>query len=396
MLVKLLQVVWNFPETVKQPFDMYYFYWPLHEAMLRGWEVEVLTFQVNEQQCREEVIDGIRVQRCPAGVRKGKPFSWPFLAALFTTDADIIICHGYGEGRSELAILLGRLRGCKVVFVPHFHLYPYRRVWRDWYDKTVGRFFFNCSDGVVVFTEYTHQQLLQLGVKPDKLRVVPHVARPEIFACSPARQSGSLLREAGITGDPLLLGVGQLIERKGWTYTVRCLPALVARFPNTQLLIAGPSQPAEPDFRRSLLRLAKDLKVADHLHIVQDNTPEFIFDAYRSATILTHPSFVESFGMVLLEAMTAGLPVIAHNGTGIPCIVEDGVTGYVADVRNVPQYTNLLLTLVEDPLLRQRMGEAGKRRAETYFSQARSAEMLFKMFAELTQVRPSAGNSIEI
>jgi D-inositol-3-phosphate glycosyltransferase len=171
-------------------------------------------------------------------------------------------------------------------------------------------------------------------------------------------------------------------------YTVRCLPALVARFPDAQLLIAGPSQPAEPDFRRSLLRLAKDLKVADHLHIVQDNTPEFILDAYRSATILTHPSFVESFGMVLLEAMSAGLPVIAHNGTGIPCIVEDGVTGYVVDVRDVAQYTNLLLTLLEDPLLRQRMGEAGKRRAETYFSQARSAERLFKLFAELTQIIP--------
>src|SRR5690242_17414693 len=114
---------------------MYYFYWPLYEAIMRGWEVEVLTFQINIQQAREEVIDGIRVRRCPAGVRKGKPFSWPFITALLTTDADIILCHGYGEGRSELALLIGRLRVRKVVFVPHFHLYPYRRVWREWYDK---------------------------------------------------------------------------------------------------------------------------------------------------------------------------------------------------------------------------------------------------------------------
>ncbi len=382
--MKLLQVVWNFPETVKQPFDMYYFYWPLHEAMMRGWKVEVLTFQINAQQCREEVIDGIRVRRCPAGVRKGKPFSRSFITALLTTDADIILCHGYGEGRSELALLLGRLRGRKVVFVPHFHLYPYRRVWREWYDKTIGRFFCNVSDRVVVFTEYTQQQLLKLGVMPEKLCVVPHVARPDIFASSPTRQPGSLLRRAGIARDPLLLGVGQLIERKGWAYMVRCLPAIIAHFPDAQLLIVGPSQPAEPDFRCSLLQLAKDLNVADHLYIVQDNTPEFILDAYRSATILTHPSFVESFGMVLLEAMTAGLPIIAHNGTGIPCIVDDGVTGYVVDVRNVSEYTRSLLTMLGDPLLRQRMGDAGKKRAETYFSQARSADTLFDMFAEMT------------
>jgi D-inositol-3-phosphate glycosyltransferase len=93
--------------------------------------------------------------------------------------------------------------------------------------------------------------------------------------------------------------------------------------------------------------------------------------------------------------MTAGLPVIAHNGTGIPCIVEDGVTGYVVDVRDVQKYTALLLAVLEDSLLRQRMGEAGKRRAATYFSQARSAETLFKIFAELTPARPSVDNSIE-
>jgi phosphatidylinositol alpha-1,6-mannosyltransferase len=287
------------------------------------------------------------------------------------------------------------LCGRKVVFVPHFHLYPYKRVWRDWYDRTIGRFFFNCSNHVVVFTEYTRQQLLKYGVKPEKLCVVSHVARPDMFTCSSAQRPGSLLRQAGITGNPLLLGVGQLIERKGWEYTVRCLPAIVARFPDAQLLIAGPSQPAEPDFRRSLLRLANDLKVADHLHIVQDNAPEFILDAYRSATILTHPSFVESFGMVLLEAMTAGLPVVAHNGTGIPCIIEDGETGYVVDVRDEPQYTGLLLALLGDPQLRQRMGEAGKKRAETYFSQARSAETLCKIFAELMPLHSSVSKSIE-
>src|SRR3982074_1793776 len=96
--VKVLQVVWNFPETVMHPFDMYYFYWPVREAVLRGWEAEVLTFQVNDQQPEEEIIDGIRVHRCPAGTRKGQPLSWPFLRALWTSDADIIHCHGYGEG----------------------------------------------------------------------------------------------------------------------------------------------------------------------------------------------------------------------------------------------------------------------------------------------------------
>ena len=382
--MKLLQVVWNFPDTVIRPFDMYYFYWPVREAVLRGWEAEVLTFQVNNHQPTEEIIDGIRIRRCPAGVRKGRPFSWPFIHALLTTDADIIHCHGYAEGRSELAILLARLCRRKVIFTPHFHTYPYRRPLRELYDKTIGRFFFNLSDRVIVFTEYTSQQLLALGVHRERMRIVPHVSRPEVFAVgTDENEPGSLLRNEGVTGNPLILGVGQLIERKGWESTVRCMPSIIARFPEAKLLIVGPSQPAEPAFRQRLMQLAIELGVIDHIQILQDNTPEFIRDAYRSASILTHPSFVESFGMVLLEAMTAGVPVVAHNGTGIPCIIDDGVTGYVVDVRDVPKYTDALLSLLSDPALRQRMGAEGRRQAETRFGQAEIAAQLFAVYAEV-------------
>ena len=382
--MKLLQVVWNFPDTVIRPFDMYYFYWPVREAVLRGWEAEVLTFQVNNHQPTEEIIDGIRVRRCPAGVRKGRPFSWPFIHALLTTDADIIHCHGYAEGRSELAILLVRLRGHKVVFTPHFHTYPYRRPLRELYDKTLGRLFFNLSDRVIVFTEYTSQQLLALGVRRERLQIIPHVSRPEVFADgTDEKETGRLLREAGVTGNPLILGVGQLIERKGWEYTVRCMPSIIRRFPEAKLLIVGPSQPAEPAFRQRLMQLATELGVIDHIQILQDNTPEFIRDAYCSATILTHPSFVESFAVVLLEAMTAGVPVVAHNGTGIPCIIDDGVAGYVVDVHDVPKYTNALLSLLSDPALRQRMGAEGRRQAERRFGQAEIASQLFAVYAEV-------------
>lgn len=381
--MKLLQVVWNFPDTVMQPFDMYYFYWPVYEAVQRGWQAEVLTFQVHAEQPRTEVIDGITIHRCPAGTRKGRPFSTAFIHALLTTDADIIHCHGYGEGRSELALMLGRLRKRVVIFTPHFHVYPYHRPLREYYDRTLGRLMLNMSSRVIVFTAYTQRQLCRLGVKAEKLCILPHVARPAVFQAQDGEAAGTLLKAAGITGSPLLLGVGQLIERKGWHYTLECLPAIVARFPKARLLLIGPSQPAEPAFRQRLLQRAEQLGVQDHLSILQDNTPDLIRDAYRSATLLTHPSFVESFGMVLLEAMTAGLPVVVHNGTGIPCIIEDGVTGYIVDVRDTAIYANALLHLLSNPELRYTMGHTGQQQALTRFSQQAIAEQLFALYTEV-------------
>src|SRR2546430_17334264 len=87
--------------------------------------------------------------------------------------------------------------------------------------------------------------------------------------------------------------------------------------------------------------------------------------------------------MVLLEAMTAGVPIVAHNGTGIPCIIDDGITGYVVDVRDIPKYTEALLSLLNDPVLRQRMGTEGRRRAERRFGQAEIAAQLFAVYAEV-------------
>lgn len=391
--MKLLQVVWNFPDTVMKPFDMYYFYWPAREAVLRGWDVEVLTFQVDEKQPLEEIIDGIRVRRCPAGTRKGKPFSLPFIRALLTTDADIISCHGYGEWRSELAILLGRLRGKTVIFTPHFHVYHYRPL-RELYDRTIGSCFLNLSSRVVVFTDYTYKHLRGLGVRANKLRVVPHVARLDVFEQGAEEEAGALLREADVTGSPLILGVGQLIERKGWEFIVRCLPGIIRCFPEAKLLIVGASKPEEPLFQRRLWQIARELGVIDHIQILQDNGPEFILDAYRSATIVTHPSFVESFGMVLLEAMAAGKAVVANNATGIPCIVEDGVTGYVVDVLDVPQYLEKLLILLQNPELQAQMGEAGRKRAETHFSQEHVAAQLFAVFNETVVPPPIMRNNV--
>lgn len=383
--MKLLEIVWNFPNTIMNPFDMYYFYWPLKEALRRGWEAEVLTFQVESHQPAEEIIDGIRIRRYPANGRKGHIWSPGFIRALLTTDADIIHYHGYGEGRRELAILISYLKRHKIVFSPHFHQpYPYARLRRKLYDILIGRQIFNMSDRVIVFTDYTLQQLTALGVDKARLCVVPHVARPKIFAASlDEAPPGRLLHVSGVIGSPLILGIGQFIERKGWEYTLRCLPAIVARFPEAKLLIIGPSQPAEPEFSQRFFQLATGLGVSEHVQILQDNPPEFIRDAYRSAALLTHPSFIESFGMVLLEAMTAGIPVVAHNGTGIPCVVDDGKCGYLVDVRDTNLYTKRLLAILEDAELRQRMGQEGIRQSHDRFAEAKIADLLFAVYAKV-------------
>jgi glycosyltransferase involved in cell wall biosynthesis len=79
--------------------------------------------------------------------------------------------------------------------------------------------------------------------------------------------------------------------------------------------------------------------------------------------------------------MTARLPVVVHSATGLPCIVNDGVNGYVVDVQDTQAYSQALLALLRDADLRQHMGSAGHQRALSHFSQAEVATRLFSVFA---------------
>ncbi len=105
--------------------------------------------------------------------------------------------------------------------------------------------------------------------------------------------------------------------------------------------------------------------------------------AFAQADVFCFPTFYEqeSFGIVLLEAMSLGLPVVATRWRATPSIVEEGVTGLLTDVRDADGLARQLSRLIEDPALRRSMGEAGRRRYEERFTAATYRDHLEEVFA---------------
>lgn len=89
---------------------------------------------------------------------------------------------------------------------------------------------------------------------------------------------------------------------------------------------------------------------------------------WNRASIFAFPSFDEAFGLVVVEAMQHGIPVVTTNEGGIPDIVQDGKTGYICERKNVEQLANKIEKLLNDPPLRQKLGKAGQQRYEEYFT----------------------------
>ena len=96
------------------------------------------------------------------------------------------------------------------------------------------------------------------------------------------------------------------------------------------------------------------------------------------------PSLWEGFGLVLLEAMSRRLPIIASRVSAIPEVVADGETGLLVPARDVDGLANAMRTLLSDRVLRRHMGMVGEDRLETHFGHARMANATIQVYREFS------------
>jgi glycosyltransferase involved in cell wall biosynthesis len=101
--------------------------------------------------------------------------------------------------------------------------------------------------------------------------------------------------------------------------------------------------------------------------------------------IFAFPSHAESFGIVLIEAMAMGRPVVSTNCDGVLDIVVDGETGIYVHPRNGKELAEALARLIDDPSLRESMGEAGRKRVEELFDQRKQLNKLEGIYYELLE-----------
>ena len=172
-----------------------------------------------------------------------------------------------------------------------------------------------------------------------------------------------------LPGAPRLAVVGRLIPIKGHDVLLRALALLRDRLPEVTLELAGDG-PLEPDLRASVTRLGLE-DVVSFLGRVAPAAPVF-----ERAEVVVVPSFGEGFGMVALEAMERGRPVVASDVGGLREIVEDGRTGLLVPSGDAEALAAAIAELARDPARAADMGAAGRERALVAFSQERCTDRI--------------------
>ena len=158
-----------------------------------------------------------------------------------------------------------------------------------------------------------------------------------------------------------ILFVGRFEKRKGVRYLLRAIPAIRERHPNTRFIFVGDGRPR-----------------AGFQHLVeQTGWPDVVFTGYvsddeklryfaSSHVFCTPATGGESMGIVLLESMAAGTPVVASNIQGYATVVTSGVDGLLTTSRNSEELAHAISSLLENEPLRQRLIHAGLQKVRDY------------------------------
>ncbi|MBA2580267.1 MAG: glycosyltransferase family 4 protein [Thermoleophilaceae bacterium] len=233
------------------------------------------------------------------------------------------------------------------------------------------------ADLVVCISHFSRSQLMGFVTEDHwpKLRMVHCGVDPEAFRPVGERNSYG--------GPTRILHVGRLVQVKGHAILLHALAELARCGLDITATLVG-----DGPKRTELEQLAEGLGIAEKVTFTGSVGQDEIRSYYAAADIFCLPSFAEGVPVVLMEAMASGLPVVATRVTGIPELVEAGVSGLLATPGRTDEIAAALRRLAESPELRTSMGRAGRGHVIAEFELSRSAEKLGEIFGGLLRETP--------
>ncbi|WP_133737516.1 glycogen synthase [Frigoribacterium sp. PhB116] len=312
--------------------------------------------------------------------------------------ADIVHSHTwYANAAGQLAQMLHD--------VPHVLTAHSLEPLRPWKAEQLGggyrvsswieRQAYETADAVIAVSEGMRRDILRSypGIDEQKVSVVYNGIDLDAWQ---RVDDADLVRELGIDPDrPSVVFVGRITRQKGLPYLLRAAKLLPA---DVQLVLCA-GAPDTPEIMAEVSGLVRELQ-EERTGVVwiEKILPRHQLSAVLSAaTTFVCPSVYEPLGIVNLEAMACGVPVVGSDTGGIPEVVADGLTGRIVPLEQaqdgtgtpldpdqfVADLARILTEVVSDPALARLMGRAGRMRAESEFSWTRIADRTLQVYGSL-------------
>jgi len=326
-----------------------------------------------------------------------EPLTVDLAMAAAPTDASVVHCHTWYADMAGLWMKI--LYGIPLVITTH-SLEPLR----PWKEEQLGRGYhlsswiertaLEAADAVVAVSEGTRREILECyNLDPEKVKVIYNGIQPDIFRRT---DPAPALERYGIPKDkPYLLFVGRITRQKGVLHLIHALRQVSPKL--QAVLCAG--APDTEEIGREMESAVQALQgQRPGVHWIREMIPvPDLVRLYSGAALFVCPSIYEPFGIINLEAMACGCPVVASKVGGIPEVVVDGTTGFLVpfESRGAPDFeprdperfaidlAMSINSLFMNDALRARMGQAARARVEERFTWSMVAQRTLDLYEEL-------------
>jgi D-inositol-3-phosphate glycosyltransferase len=233
------------------------------------------------------------------------------------------------------------------------------------------------ASAVVVSTEHEGDAIRSLyGRSHRNVKTIPAGVDLDLFRPMPKQAARAAL---GLNGDKVVLYVGRLEPLKGVDILIEALSRLDDQTGIRLMVVGGSLEGGElPRLKSWAEQLGLGASVTFTGSVDQSKLPLY----YNAADVFALPSYYESFGLVALEAMACGTPVVASRVGGLGTFVKDGLSGYLIPRRCPDPFAHRLDMLLANPVLREKMGMAGRATA-LGMNWSRTADRLADLYGDL-------------
>ena len=230
------------------------------------------------------------------------------------------------------------------------------------------------AKGVLALTETEKQSLTEEYKLPaEKIYVVPGGLDLKQFY--PVRDLKKAKKDLNVKEKNVIFALGRTDPRKGFEWLIRTMPEVINNVNDVKLYIGGGSLPEylhenSPEIkeRKRLLDIAKKINVTDQVQFTGHLSDEDVTKYYSICDTFVVPSIYEPFGLVLVEAMACKTVVIATNNGGPVNIVDDGIDGFLVNVKNTKDFADKIIKVLNNPELKEKMTLAGYEKATKKYS----------------------------
>jgi len=351
-------------------------------AMLprEGFETEVLVACERGFGCRYK-FEGVNVEAVSSiGTLMSTPLAptYPFKLIKRARSSDIVVHHSPFP-LTDFGVLLMPKESSLIV---HWHAEVIGRPWLMRILTPFVRHSLKRADKIIVSDQVIVDRSPFLKEFAEKCIVVP-------YGCDDTYWSALSLEDQQAVDSlkrqypRLVVAVGRLVSYKGYEVFLQAMQDVDAK-----AVIIG-----EGKLKADLVKLAGELGVLDRVRFLGGLAPHEVKQYIHAAGVLAFPSVTdaEAFGIVQLEAMSAGTPVVNTDlATAVPNVARDGKEGLTVPPSHPAAFAGALRRLLDQPTLAARLGEAGKERVRTEFSQSLFLSRMQEVYKEALQRRRSA------